>query len=88
MEEEVKYTESMKAAVSLPANLFEAADELAKRLGISRNELIAVALESYLRSNQQTGVTERLNEVYRNEDSSLDPVVAAIQSASLSLDEW
>lgn len=84
----VSYTGLMKAAVSLPDPLFEAADELAKRLGISRSALIAVALESYLRSHQQTGVTERLNEIYRNEDSSLDPVMAAIQSASLPLDEW
>jgi hypothetical protein len=30
------------------------------------------------------GVTERLNEVYRDEESSLDPVMAAIQSASLA----
>ena len=32
------------------------------------------------------GVTERLNEVYRDEESSLDPVMAAIQSASLTRD--
>ena len=78
----------MKAAVSLPDPLLDAVDELAKRLGISRSELFAVALESYLRSHRQTEVTERLNEVYREEESSLDPVMTAIQSASLPLDEW
>jgi metal-responsive CopG/Arc/MetJ family transcriptional regulator len=78
----------MKAAVSLPDALFEAADELAKQLGMSRSELIAVALKAYLKGHRQTGVTERLNEVYRVEESSLDPVMAAIQSASLPRDEW
>lgn len=48
----------------------------------------AVALENYLRSHRQTEVTERLNEIYREEEeSSLDPVMTAIQSASLPLDE-
>ena len=62
----------MKTAVSLPDALFEAADELAKRLGMSRSELIAVALKAYLKDHRQTGVTERLNEVYRDA-LKLDP---------------
>ena len=33
------------------------------------------------------GATERLNEIYRDEKSSLDPVMAAIQSASLARDD-
>jgi metal-responsive CopG/Arc/MetJ family transcriptional regulator len=78
----------MKAAVSLPDSLFEAAEELANRLGISRSELFAAALEAYLRGYRQAGVTEKLNEVYGQEESSLDPVISAIQSVSLSRDEW
>jgi metal-responsive CopG/Arc/MetJ family transcriptional regulator len=78
----------VKAAVSLPDPLFEAADELANRLGISRSELFAAALEAYLRDRRQAGVTEKLNEIYGEEDSSLDPAIATIQSASLSRDEW
>jgi len=78
----------VKAAVSLPDPLFEAADALAKRLGISRSELFVAALEAYLRSHRPSGVTEKLNEIYRQEDSALDPVMAVIQSASLPNDEW
>ena len=78
----------MKAAVSLPDSLFEAADELANRLGISRSELFVTALEAYLRDRRHAGVTEKLNEIYGQEDSSLDPAIAALQSASLSRDEW
>lgn len=32
-------------------------------------------------------VTKRLNEIYRDEESSLDPVMAAIQSASIVRDD-
>lgn len=78
----------MKTAVSLPNPLFEAADQLAKRLGVSRSELYARAIAEYLKSRQSEGITEALNRVYREEPSNLDPVIAAIQAASLPRDEW
>ncbi|HYO15822.1 MAG TPA: hypothetical protein VE685_21695 [Thermoanaerobaculia bacterium] len=78
----------MKTAVSLPDTLFEEADQLAHRLGVSRSELYAAALQEYLRSHRKQGVTEALNRVYEEEDSSLDPVLAAIQGVSLPRDEW
>lgn len=78
----------MKTAVSLPDPLFDAADQLAKRLGISRSELYATAIEEYLKSHRNEGVTETLNRIYREEPSNLDPVIVAIQAASLPRDEW
>ncbi|HEX3557262.1 MAG TPA: ribbon-helix-helix protein, CopG family [Thermoanaerobaculia bacterium] len=78
----------MKTAVSLPDPLFEAADQLAKRLGMSRSELYDTAIEEYLRSHRNEGVTEALNRIYREESSNLDPVISAIQAASLPRDEW
>jgi metal-responsive CopG/Arc/MetJ family transcriptional regulator len=78
----------MKTAVSLPDPLFQAADELAKRLGISRSELYAIAIGEYLSTHQKEAVTEALNRVYEREPSGLDPVVAAIQAASLGEDDW
>jgi len=78
----------MKTAISLPDPLFEAADQLAKRLGMSRSELYATAVEEYLKSHRSEGVTEALNRIYREEPSNLDPVISAIQAASLPRDEW
>jgi metal-responsive CopG/Arc/MetJ family transcriptional regulator len=78
----------MKTAVSLPNPLFEAADQLAKKLGVSRSELYARAIAEYLKSRRSEGITEALNRVYREEPSNLDPVIAAIQAASLPRDEW
>jgi hypothetical protein len=79
----------VKTAVSLPDSLIEAADQFAKRLGVSRSELCATAIEEYLRSHRNEGVTEALNRVYREEPSGLDPVISAIQAASLPRDvEW
>ncbi|MFL6259612.1 MAG: CopG family ribbon-helix-helix protein [Thermoanaerobaculia bacterium] len=78
----------MKTAVSLPDPLFEAAEELAKRLGISRSELYSNAIAEYLKAHQREAVTEALNRVYEQEPSSLDPVVLAIQAASLGEEDW
>lgn len=78
----------MKTAVSIPDDLFESAEGLARRLGTTRSELYAKALRDYLREHRGEGITERLDEVYGAEDSSLDPVMAALQERSLSEDEW
>jgi metal-responsive CopG/Arc/MetJ family transcriptional regulator len=42
------YDLPMKTAISLPNDVFESADELAQRLGISRSELYATAVAEYL----------------------------------------
>jgi metal-responsive CopG/Arc/MetJ family transcriptional regulator len=78
----------MKTAISLPDPLFQAAEELARGLGMSRSELYARALEAFLRGHHKAAITQRLNEVYKDQRSELDPVLAAIQSASLSRDDW
>lgn len=78
----------MKTAVSIPDDLFESAEGLARRLGTTRSELYAKALRDYLSEHRGEGITERLDEVYGAEDSSLDPVMAALQERSLSEDEW
>jgi metal-responsive CopG/Arc/MetJ family transcriptional regulator len=78
----------MKTAVSLPDELFEAADSLAKRLRMSRSELYASALEAYIRTHQSAEITAAFDRVYGEESSSLDPVVSALQRSSIPRDEW
>ncbi len=78
--------EAMETTLSLPDPLFEAAEELAKRLGLSRSELYANAIAEYLRSHRREAVTETLNRIYEQEPSGLDPVIAAVQAASLRED--
>jgi metal-responsive CopG/Arc/MetJ family transcriptional regulator len=78
----------MKTAVSLPDSLFEAADGLARELGLSRSELFARALAGFLQAHDRSGVTRAaLDCVYSEEDSALDAVLAHLQSAALSQDD-
>ena len=76
----------MKTAISIPDPIFEQADQLAHRLGISRSELYASAVQAYVEAHRAENITEALNRVYSQEDSSLDPVVASLQATALSRD--
>ena len=81
---------AMKTAISIPDPLFDAAERLAHRLGISRSELFQRAVESYLRERRDEGITEALNAVYSTDakSSSLDPLLHDLQIASLESDDW
>jgi metal-responsive CopG/Arc/MetJ family transcriptional regulator len=77
----------MKTAISIPNHVFDEAEKLAQRLGMSRSELYANAVSEYLREYKSEGITEKLNEVYQQESSGLDIVSRALQFASLQKDE-
>ncbi|MDJ0688599.1 MAG: hypothetical protein QNJ41_08815 [Xenococcaceae cyanobacterium MO_188.B32] len=75
----------MKTAISIPDPLFYTAENIAKRLGISRSELYARALESFIKNRDKQDITEALNSVYENQSSSLDSEIMQMQSKSLHL---
>ena len=78
----------MKTAISLPDDLFKAAESLAGRLGVSRSRLYATALEDYIARHQARRVSERLDAVYSAEQSSLDPSFNDVQAKVLKRSEW
>lgn len=78
----------MKTAISLPDSVFQEAESLARKLGVSRSELYAKALTYYLKKHDKSHITEKLNEIYAEEDSSVDPVMAKIQSLSIPREDW
>lgn len=78
----------MKTAISIPDDVFEAAEKLARRLGVSRSQLYTNAVSEFLRRHFNDEVTERLNEIYAKESSELDSVTRGLQHAVLGKDEW
>ena len=78
----------MKTAISVPDPVFEAAEDLAKRLGISRSQLYTTALARYLDSFNDEAITQALNEVYSDSSESVDPVLMQMQIHSLSMEDW
>lgn len=80
---ELYFTE-LKTAVSIPDELFRAADDHARRFGMSRSEVYARALERYLADASDDVVTRALDELYEAEDSALDERIAAAQRRATS----
>lgn len=78
----------MKTAISLPDLLFRAGDALAKRLGVSRSELYARALAEFVAKHKASQLTQRLNAVYADEESRLDPALEAAQLRTLTRETW
>lgn len=78
----------MKTAISIPDGDFDAAEQLAKRLRMSRSELYVKAIREYVRSHSMDRVTAALNEVYGAVDSSMDPGLERAQLEVLRRVEW
>lgn len=78
----------MKTAISIPDRVFKGADKAARKLGMSRSEFYARAIQAYLDAFQSEGVTDALNRVYARESSKLDPAVARMQRASVPRERW
>jgi len=79
----------MKTAISIPDELFAAAERVARRLGMSRSELYRVALARYLEHHEDAATTDQLDRVYASTgESRLDPVLDRLQRASLAREKW
>jgi len=80
----------MKTAVSIPDRVFQSAEKLAARLGVSRSQLYANALAALVEKHREDIVTSQLNELYGpgGEESSLDLDVTLLQSRSLAREKW
>ena len=78
----------MKVALSIPDELFETAETVSKRLGVSRSRLYATALAEFLAKHRGRKVTDRLNTIYGVEESRVEPGVRRLQRRSLERDSW
>jgi hypothetical protein len=78
----------MKTAISTPDSIFEPAEKLAHRLGLSRSQLYTKAVKEYLEADKNDPITISLNEIYSKESSEPDRITQALQYSSLAKDEW
>lgn len=82
------YTLGMKTAISVPDPIFEAADDLAKRLGMSRSQLYATAVSRFIESYDDEAITESLNEIYGKTTAVIDPVLQQMQFHAKPEEDW
>jgi metal-responsive CopG/Arc/MetJ family transcriptional regulator len=78
----------MKTAISLPDSVFAEAEALSQQLGLSRSELYTRALQAYLKKYNRHQILHKLNQVYLQDSSELDPMLAKMQFMSLPREDW
>lgn len=79
----------MKTAISIPDDLFRAAERAAHRLGLSRSQFYQRAVLHFLERQTDAHITEALDRVYDSAPPvTLDPVLDRMQRAGLPREEW
>ena len=77
----------MKTAVSIPDDVFDDADRLARRLGHSRSQLYSRALREFVARYEPASVTAALDAVVA-EDSTTDAFLARAGRRAIARSDW
>ncbi len=78
----------MKTAVSIPDDLFEHAERLARRIGSTRSGLYSRAVREYLARHAPDEVTAAMDRVCDAVGQKEDDFVAAAARETLERSEW
>lgn len=77
----------MKTAISVEDELFQEADKVAQKLGLSRSRIYSLALEDYLRGHRRREALEQLNEVYDGQPEAMAAKIKA-KARTVLTDKW
>lgn len=85
-----RYTRGMKTAVSVPDDIFEKADHLARREGRSRSDVYAAALREYVARHSPDELSDSIDRSLTDlgDEAALDAFVAAAGARVLGSSEW
>ena len=78
----------MKTAVSIPDQIFEQAERLARRTRKSRSHVFSSALREYVARHSPDDVTEAMDRVCEQVSEAGDPFVARAARRVLEHSEW
>ncbi len=78
----------MKTAVSIPDDVFERAERLARRTRKSRSQLFSEALKEYVARHAPEDVTEAMDRVCSELGHQADPFVSSAARRVLERNEW
>lgn len=84
----MSYTFSMKTAISIPDGVFDRAERFAKQSRRSRSEVYSAAVQEYIARHAPEDVTDAMNRVCANVDSSPDSFSSAAARRVLERSEW
>ncbi|MCU0230660.1 MAG: ChpI protein [Acidobacteria bacterium] len=78
----------MKTAISIPDDLFQAAEDAARRRGMSRSRFFSEAVRLYLDRSGDADVTAQLDRVYLGFDGRVEPALLRAQARAIGREDW
>jgi metal-responsive CopG/Arc/MetJ family transcriptional regulator len=78
----------MKTAISIPDDVFEVAEQLARRTKKSRSQLFSDAVREYVARHASDNITDAMDRVCAEADPPSDKFTAAASSRILKRAEW
>jgi metal-responsive CopG/Arc/MetJ family transcriptional regulator len=78
----------MKTAISIPNELFDGAERLARRTRRSRSRLFSDALREYLARHSPEKITESMDQALTEIGQAKDPFVSLASAQRLEQSEW
>ena len=82
------YTPGMKTAVSVPDDVFQSAERLARRERRSRSEVYSAALREYVARHSPDEITDAINQVVGDTGGTMDAFVGKAGMSILETTEW
>ena len=84
----MSYTEIMKTAISLPDDLFQAAEELAGWLKMTRSGLYQEAIREYVARHRGAALTRAIDDALGDDPHTIDPAFERAQAELLEDEDW
>lgn len=78
----------MKTAISVPNDILELSERLAKKLKISRSQVFAMGVKKLGEEFDEEELTANINSVCEKVDTSVDPALFKMAMLSLPNEEW
>ena len=78
----------MKTAISVPNDVFELSERLAKKLKVSRSKIFAMGVKKLGEEYDDEDIIAQINAVCEEVDTSLDPAIRFYQSRAIKREKW
>lgn len=78
----------MKTAISVPSEIFQLSERLAKRLQVSRSAVFAMGVKKLGEELDDQEITKNLDAYYREKKAEIDPVIVQMAALSIPKEEW
>lgn len=82
------YTSGMKTAISIPKDVFDKAERLAKRARKSRSQLYCEAIREYVARHSPDEITEALDLVIEENGQPEEEFIQLASARTLARVEW